>query len=461
MTTPVIDASGYRALMRLSFPLIMTMALGALMHAIDQIFLGRVGAAAAAASFPAHISGYIVMCVFASGASYVSTFAAQHRAADEHREVGAMLRPSLWLALIGGITAAALIPFAPELFRIFGTEELVHAHLVTLGTYYFLQVLPAVALHAANGLLGGIDRPGLVLLSGAVGFVANVIFNWLLIFGYGPIPAMGVAGAGLGTVLASILACAVGFGALAMPGIRRQWHLFTARARASHYRRYYRFALPHALRELVEISAWQVFAVVVAHFGTNDLAACNAVLRWNLLFFIPLVGLGQGIGILASHALGQGDANAAHAVMRRGLHVASAWAAFMALLYLLAPGPLLRVFIDPATVGDAWPAMQAAAAPLFVIAALWCVGDVVNVCLRAVLSGAGDTTWPAVALGLTAIFVYVLPCIGLLLAWQHGLSLPASPMTIAWLISLAFVTVLAVVFAWRYRSGQWRKMSVR
>lgn len=454
--------------LRIAWPLMVGMALTAVMHGLDQVFLGHLpgdeGRSAIAAAFPAHITAYTAMCLFIGAAGFTGTFAAQHHGAGEDRDVGPMVWPGLQVAVLGGLLVAAMIPFREPIFALFGTEPDVLADLSNLGGWYFAQAMPASITAALLGYFGGLGRTGVIATIGGLAFVLNAGLNAVLMFGLGPFPRLGLTGAGLGTLIATWVTALAALMLFLRPRQREQFATDHWRCGWERVRRFVRFSLPHGARELTEVSAWQVFTIAVAGLGTASLSANNSVIRWSLLCFIPLIGLGQAIGILTGQAMGRGDREGAARAGLIGLRIGLAWAGLFAGAFLLIPETLLLAFVPAEQLsGLDGSAIRNLASQLFLIAALWGIADGITLCLRGVLTGAGDTTWPFWALLTLAIVVFAIPEIGLMAAFANGWQPPfnLAPITMAWLVALAFVWALALTMIWRFKTGHWRHMTVR
>jgi MATE family multidrug resistance protein len=227
--------------------------------------------------------------------------------------------------------------------------------------------------------------------------------------------------------------------------------------------RFARFALPQGLRTFLEVASWTWFVFAVGRLGTEALAASNIVLNWNLLTYLPMIGLSQAIAVVVGRALGAGRPAIAASAARRGLALELAYALAVGITILSASSALIAVFAQGH--GDAAASQErirSIAHQLIVIAALWGFGDAVNLGYSGALNGAGDTRWPMLAALVSALVLLVLPMLAVIAipdaAWRR---LGVEPVVAAWIATLLFVTALGAVMAWRFHRGPWRTMSVR
>lgn len=450
--------TSYRGLLRVAVPLILGMAANSAMQFIDRLYLARVGMDALAASFPVGMAQWTWQCFFIAAAAYCSTFAAQHVGAGEEREAGPMAWPALGAAAIAGVGALLAIPAMPAIAALFRPEPAVAEQMVAYGRWMFASVPAAVALAAFSGFFAGIGRPSWALGLNLALCALNAGLNWVLVFGKLGLPALGAAGAGIGTCIAFVAIAAVAFAIFVSAPMRRRFATTTAIGDGARWRRFWRFAGPQGVAAFVEIAAWSWFTVMVARLGTAPLAANNVVISWNLLTYLPMIGLGQAIGVVIGQAVGAGAPQLAARVARRGLALQMGYAVVIAVIVIAARDPLIDAFVDTA----AHPDTRTLSRQLLVIAALWGFADGANLTWRNALGGAGDTRWAMRAIGVLTPTLMVGPTLIILLdGGRLAAALGMPQVTAMWTASLLFVTGCAAALGLRWRTGRWRAMSVR
>ncbi|MCU0728478.1 MAG: MATE family efflux transporter, partial [Planctomycetes bacterium] len=104
---------GYRELLRVALPLVLSMSATTLQHFVDRMFLTWwKGPPALAAAFPAGLLNFAMLSIFIGTASYASTFVAQYHGAGRPERIGPAIWQGLWIALIGGVALLAIRPFS-------------------------------------------------------------------------------------------------------------------------------------------------------------------------------------------------------------------------------------------------------------------------------------------------------------------------------------------------------------
>jgi MATE family multidrug resistance protein len=170
---------------------------------------------------------------------------------------------------------------------------------------------------------------------------------------------MGVRGAALASIVATLAGFAYALGAFAAAGRgvdRPGW-------RWEEFRRVLRFGLPNGVNWFLEFAAFLFFIdVVFAGMGTAALAALMAVLQLNSIAFMPAFGLANAGAIHVGQAIGADSADSVRALVRRTLLAAAAWMGVVGVGYALAPRLLLAPF-SPGSLAER-TAFLAVAVPL-------------------------------------------------------------------------------------------------
>lgn len=454
-----------RGLLLLAAPLAAGAGVTYAMQFVNRLFLSWYSPEALAASLPAGMVAYTLQCFFFASAGYLGAFAAQHHGAGEADEAGAMAWPMLWLALVAGVVALALVPFSHAIFSGFGAEPAVTADMAALGAWYFAETGPAVVVAGLAGFCGGIGRTGLVAWLSAGICVLSIILNFALISGRFGMPALGIHGAGIATLVATVIGAGVWLGWFFAPSMRRAFGTWRMRnADMARLARYARFGLPRGGTEVLEMLAMLLFTTGITHLGTEALAASNIALSLYLLVFIPLTGFGQGITIAVGQAMGAGRPDWARAAVRRAMILVAVALMLWAVACWCCPRLLLSIYVgsrdaDPAR----WERILALGLPLLTVLGFMGLTDGVHLVYRFAVQGAGDTRWPLAVLTTCAVLLLGIPVLTMALvvpaeAWTRW---DIQPLTVCWLMMVGYTTVIAMIMAWRFHRGPWATMSIR
>ncbi|MBL4865862.1 MAG: hypothetical protein JKY67_05755, partial [Pseudomonadales bacterium] len=109
--------SGYREVLVLALPLILSTGAWSIQIFIDRLFLAWYSPEAIAAALPAGMTSFTSMCIFIGTASYVSTFVAQYFGAKQYSKIGGVVWQGAYISGFGAIVAVLGYYFAEEIFH--------------------------------------------------------------------------------------------------------------------------------------------------------------------------------------------------------------------------------------------------------------------------------------------------------------------------------------------------------
>lgn len=451
-----------RGLVVLAAPLVLGMAAQSLIHFTDRLFIARLGLEATAAGFTAGMLAWTFQCLFIAACGFAATFAAQHRGAGEDARVGPGVWPALWMAVVGAVCCAAVIPCLPLILPLMSLEPPVRGGVQVLTSCFLLAALPGGVTAAIGGFFAGTGRTGTVLLLNAVLLLVNAALQWLLIFGHAGLPALGLPGSGIGTIIANLLVAGVAVALFLRRSERDAWGTGGGwRPSWTRFTAFTRFALPQSGRQFAEMLLWTGWVAVVGHFGSASLAANNVLLTWNVIAMMPMAGMSQAIGVAVGAASGAGRPDLARAALRRGVLLMGGFAVAVAVIVLAGADVLMKPFLV-ASPGVAVADVVRIAHQLVPVCALYVVFDAVNLAYSGALSGAGDTRYQ-----LRVVLFALVPSLSIpvgLVLWLGGpwwLARGIEPAAAAWGASVFCLFVLAALLAGRWHRGGWEGMGAQ
>ena len=263
--------------------------------------------------------------------------------------------------------------------------------------------MPAMFIAVATWLfLEGIGRPvpGMVVIVGAN--IANVLLNWIFIYGSLGAPEMGATGAVLATTIvrwmmaASLVAYAVFMPGHARYGVRGGMAGAWERARV-----FRRIGFPFAIAQGIEAGAFSTVILFAGYLGTASLGGYQIAQNLIALVFMCAIGIGTATGVRVGSAVGRGDAVGVKWAGWTGTFVVILAMLMAAVLFVVAPGALVGVYSQDAEV-------IAAAVPTVLVAAGMLVFDGMQGVLMSALRGAGDVWLPVIFHGI-AFWGFMVP----------------------------------------------------
>ena len=444
----------YREILRLVWPLALGMANNAIMQFTDRVFLARESTASLEAVLPASILAILFIGFFQSVVAYSGTFVAQYHGAGDPEGCSRSCRAGLMLSLASGLFLALFIPLGRLICDWSGHSPDV---LLREKTYYTIVMSGSFFLCAAmavQSFFTGIGRTRIVFWVNVLGNAANILLDYLLIFGCGPIPASGIAGAAVATVAAQALQFIVLL-VLARPHLsfRTTHQALSTKHQAPSTKhlltRIIRFGSPAGIYSVLNILSFAIFVFLTGRVGDMAFAVSNSVFTVNYLLYAPIEGFAVGVGTLVGQCQGAGDPDGAAQACHRTLLLAELYITVASLSVLVFYRPILSLFMSDAATFDP-AAFMSLGFVLFVLMVAWQCFDCADVVFSGALKGAGDTRFVMLWM-LFAAFGFWLPLL-FLVYWKWP-TMPA-----LWSTMIAYVVLICLGTAWRWRHGPWRSI---
>jgi MATE family multidrug resistance protein len=443
---------GIRELLRLAWPLIVTNSFFTLQIFIDRILLSHASSEAVGASMVAVMLFWAPVALLQWTANYATTFVAQYVGAGQLRRVGPVVWQSLYFSLGGGVLFMLLSPLVRYLIAVTGHTEQLQALEAEYLRWMCFAALPIFLSASACSFFAGRGATRVVMFVNLTGLIVNAIAAYVLIFGALGFPALGIAGAGIATVLGSSVSALVALAILVLPSNEAIYATLSGfRFEAALFWRLMRYGLPNGLFVALDTLGWTAFVTFVGTLGPVPLAATTIAFTLNLIAFLPTVGIGQAVEVLVGQRLGEDRPDLAERSTRQGLLVATVFCAGILALYLLAPGPLADLFQSSGE-PETWLQIRPQVQSLLWFVCAYCILDGMNLVFSFALRGAGDTRFVTFVPLTLSLPVLVLPTF---VACKLQLSL-----FWPWTFASLYVLLLTTIYGLRFRQGRWKTMRV-
>jgi MATE family multidrug resistance protein len=436
-----------RDVLDLAYPVVLTTMSTTAMNVVDTAMVGRLGATEIGAVGFGGILLWTFFSLFYGTTSGVQTFVSQADGAGDARACGAWVWQGLYTV------------FPPMIAVLAGVRVFLYSGVGLIGPSaalsdqaiaYVAARLPGELGMAAMMLLAsffrGLGDTRTPLYAALFGNVVNALLAYALIFGHFGFPSWGVAGAGVATAFGHWSAAAVLGAAFALPATRRRYVTRPVRPDPAAIRRFLRTGAPVGGEWFIGMTSYAVFTAFVARMGDAEMAASQVFVVLLSLSFMQAVGISIAAATLTGRFTGAGEFAAVERSFRSSLALGGILGSALAVVYVAAAGPLLRLFTDD-------PAVIALGRPLLAMGAAYQLFDAIGIIAEGALRGAGDTRWPF-AVHTVLNWAFFIP-IAYLLGVKFGYGLFG-----AWCGGLVFVVALAALLVWRFRSGAWRRIRI-
>ncbi|MCB1164142.1 MATE family efflux transporter [bacterium] len=446
---PGVAAGSMAEAWRLAYPTVIGMFSATLMWTVDTILLGHVGKVPLAAAGFGGVLVWTLYTFFVGTVQGVNTFVAQAKGAGRPHDCALFAWQGLWVA-VGATGLLALLYWQmPRILALAGPEAAVEAECLRyvrarmLGAPFLLATF---AFHSFFRGVGDMKTPMVIVI---IANLLNIGLDLLLIFGAGPVPALGTLGAGLATSASDFSAALMGLALFLRPAVNAIYG--SARRAAAAFQpapllRLLRVGAPIGGQFFLDMGSFTIFMAIMGRLGTDELAASQIGIQLLSFSFMPANGISKAATTMVGQYLGAGRAALAARCGWVTLRMNLIYSLVVAVVFLVARRHLFTLFNDD-------PGVVAAGLAIVPLLAIFQILDAVQMTFSNALQGAGDTRFPLLVI-LLGSYVVFLP-LALLLAYRLELGIVGG-----WLGEVVAFGLIASLLTWRFRAGRWQSLRV-
>jgi MATE family multidrug resistance protein len=417
-----------RTLLALALPVIVVQVGMMFMGVVDTIMVGHLSAQALASVALGNVY-FFGAAIFGMGTLMALDPVIAHAVgAGDHEGVARGIQRGVILGALLCIPTALLLLPAPWLLALLRQPADVAP---IAGAYAQVSIPGTIGIFAFTVLRQSLQAMGRVrpiVLAIVVANLANVLLNWMLIFGHFGAPALGAVGAAWATSICRLLMAGLLLW-FAWPLLRE--HVQPLRREALEPAPLGRLLLlgaPIGAQHQLEYGVFAIVGLLMGVMGTMQVAGHQVALNLASITFMVPLGLSAAASVVVGHAVGRGDRHGAVEASRAALFVAVGFMGTTAAAFLLLPGQLARLYTSV-------PEVVAIAVVLIPLAGVFQVFDGIQVTSIGLLRGLGDTRTPMIT-GILGFWILGLP-VSLLLGFRFGYG----PAGLWWGLVLGLVAV--------------------
>jgi putative MATE family efflux protein len=344
-TRRMAEAKVFPLLIRMSGPAMFSMLIMSLYNIVDSLFVSAVSEIAlrsVSIIFPVQQ----LMIAFAVGTSVgVNSYVARRLGAEDPETASAAASHGLALSFVNWlfflVTGSLMAPVVVNWFSNHGeviSSGIAYLRIVTVGSIGLFWQIHSEKIFQATG---NMTRAMFIQLTGAV---LNIALDPILIFGWFGLPAMGVRGAAVATVVSQIIAGGAGVHLLLhrekvikvrLRGFRFQKHILAA---------IYRVGLPSLVMQSVTAMVGMVFNMIILPFSEIAITVLGVYLKLESFVFMPVFGIGQGMLPLMAYNYGAKRFDRVRQTLKSGMILMAGMMSFSTVVFQLIPRLLLGAF---------------------------------------------------------------------------------------------------------------------
>jgi putative MATE family efflux protein len=432
-----------RHLLAVAWPVSVSFLVQTLYNLIDAFWLGKLGKTALVAPTITMNIVFVGIALAMGLGQAGTTLVSQYKGAGRPNRMAAAAGQSLLLQLAAGSLFAGLgLIFAAPLLRLLQTPPDAFAETLVYLRWILMGVPLMFIFHVYQGIFFGLGDTVSPMRVNIISVVVNLILDPILIFGWGPVPALGVAGAAVATVLARGLASLLALREL-LAGRGFRLRPQDLRWDGPMFRKLVRVGLPLSLGQTATSLGFTLLIGIVNGFGSSVTAAFGVGHRVIMMVSVPAMGLGQANATAVGQNLGAGFPDRASLSVRRSALLITAVLLPLTTLTYFYGGSVTHLFIDD-------PEVVAYGGDLFRITSFSVFAFSLILVLFGAFQGAGKTV-PVMVVNTARLWAIRIPATLLLTRWADW-----GPNGLWWAMNLSNLIAGGAALVWFLR-GDWRK----
>ena len=434
-----------REIWRIAYPIMLGNLAQTVITFTDTAFLGHLGKNELSASMLAGLFYYVFTTLAMGFAVGIQIFVARRYGEGNRKQIGVIFQHgALFVLLLGILLFNILFFFSNGLMRNIIESDGIYTAATQYLRFRQFGIIFVVFNFLFRSFYVGISNTKVITYSTILMAVVNIFFDLCLIFGHCRLPAMGVGGAALASLLAEITAFCFFwiYTFITIPheeyGMFR-WHKLQPKLMGNILK----VAFPCMIQRLFSFGAWFVFFILIEKMGETAIGISSVVRSTYMILIIPGFAFAATANTLTSRIIGEGKSDEVMAMLWKVIKNGVLCSAVLVIVTAIIPELILRIYTDDLS-------LAAAAVPsVYVVGIATILGAIGMVFFEAV-SGTGNTT-AAMALEFGVLVAYIV--------YVYAIS-NAFPIehvwTAEWLYNIVMGTI-AFFYIWK---ADWRKKKI-
>ena len=394
-------------LVSMALPNVISMLVNSLYNIVDSLFVARISEDAMTALslvFPIQNFANAIAIGFGIG---INAMIALYLGAGNHRKAETAATHGLVLSLLHGILITGVsIAIMPGFLRRFTADEALVASGVTYSTIVFLFGTINMAALAFEKISQAVGRMKVTMTALIFGCVCNILLDPVLIFGLGPVPAMGIAGAALATGIGQLLSLIVYLVVYLRTGLPVRLRRSCLRPDAALDGRLYAIGVPAILNLALPSLLVTFLNGLLAAFSQSYVVVLGIYYKLQTFLYLPANGIVQGMRPLIGYNYGAREHARVKKLFDWTLIMSAAIMAAGTVVCMLASGQLMGLFTqNPETIAAGQTALR--------IISLGFVISAVSTTASGALEGLGKGA-ESLVIALCRYILFIMPLAALL-----------------------------------------------
>ena len=336
-----------KLLITMSLPMIISMLIQALYNVVDSYYVAQIGEHALTSVSLAFPMQQLIISVATGTGVGINALLSRFLGAKQFEKANNVAKHAIFLAVISAVVTSVLMLLLAEPFMSVQTDD----PDILRGGVTYLRICGGIPYGIyfaifAERLLTSTGLTVYTMITQVIGAVLNIVFDPILIFGLGPFPELGIAGAAYATVFGQVVSAIIGILlnirknkeiSIQMRGFRPDGRLIGS---------IYRIGVPSIIMAAIGSVMTFGFNLILMQYLKNSTAAAvfGVYFKLNSLFFMPLFGMNNGLVPIVAYNYGAEHKSRIREAFKWGLVFAYILMIGALLAFWIVPGQLLSIF---------------------------------------------------------------------------------------------------------------------
>lgn len=433
----------YRDIWHIAYPILISLVMQTLINVTDTAYMGRVGEVelgATALVSVYYLTIYMAIFGFSVGAQI---FIGRRNGEGRYNAIGDIVtQGSIFLLGIAGLLVALSSWLSPVLLRAIVTSPRIFEACVDYLDWRIWGLLFSAVNVMCRAFFVGTTRTGVLIWNSVILTLTNVVANYIFVFGAMGVPAMGIEGAAIGSVIAECISMLhFILYVVAKVDVSKYGFAFTLKFSPEIIGGILSLSVWTMLQNFLTHAVWFVFFIAIEHLGEEQLAITNIVRSGSSLLFMPIIAFASTASTLVSNALGARRSHDVPLILRRIITMGYAVIVPLAIVIAIMPQTFMRIFTDNVAI------LQGSVASVYVMLGFNFLAIPACILFHAV-SGTGNTRF-ALIMEIVATLFYAAAIYAIIFTIKADVA-------VCWSVEYIYWGMILLCSALYFKYAQWQ-----
>lgn len=437
----------YGYIWKIAYPILISLIMEQLIGMTDTVFLGRVGELELGASAIASIY-YLIIFMLGFGFSIgAQILIARRNGEGRYSEIGNIFYHGIYFLIFAALVICLIsIMLSSKILNSVVASQAIGDKAVSYINWRIFGLFFSFTGAMFRAFFVGTTQTKTLTMNSIIMVISNIIFNYILIFGKLGFPALGIAGAAIGSTLAELVSCIF----FIIYTVRKVDYKKYGLNRIGRFKKeslgnIMNLSVWTMIQNFLSIATWFLFFLYIEHLGERQLAITNIIRSISSITFMTIVAFSSTCSSIISNMIGSGHSELVGDTIKKHIIMTYCILTPILILFCIFPQNTISIFTD---IND----LQLASIPsLWVLCSSYIFMIPANIYFQSV-SGTGNTRM-AFKLEMISLFIYTAFITYVILIHKADVA-------ICWFSEHVYAISMLIMCYTYMKKGKWNKIKI-